>query len=112
MATIGEYIKERRTSIPGLTQPGLAERLKAYGVDRDWSTIAAWETDKNPVPIDVIPALALALEEKSTNKLYDLAGVVQNLTGSQIIRLLADADESDVQMLTEQIESHFKYKKK
>lgn len=112
MTTLGAYIKERRNQLNRMTQKQLAERLAKYGVYRDHTAIAAWEADTNPVHMDVIPALALALEEKSPNKLYDLLGVVENLSGADIVRLLSDAEPSDIAYLTEMVKSHFKNKPK
>ena len=96
--TLGQYIAKRRKRI-GLTQEDLAKRLQAYGEYRAASTIAGWETDKQPVPIDFLDTLARALEESSPVQLYKLAGVLAKLPGAALIEMLDGLPLKDVQMV-------------
>lgn len=86
-AQLGDYIAARRRALR-LTQAEISERLQSYGVERSASAIANWETGKQSIPIEILPALANALEEQSVVQLYALAGVLANLPGAEIVRLL------------------------
>lgn len=85
--SLGDYIASRRRALR-LTQAEISERLMSYGVDRSASAIANWETGKQVIPIEILPALAGALEEKSVVKLYALAGVLANLPGADTASFL------------------------
>lgn len=85
--SVGEYIARRRKALH-ITQVDLMNRLAKLGVERKPSTIANWETGQSPVPQELIPALARALEEPSPTTLYELAGVIDQLPGGQIVKLL------------------------
>lgn len=87
MVTTGAYIAARRMKLR-LTQEELSERLKGYGVDRAASTLANWEADRGSIPIEIIPALAKALEEPSPVTLYELTRVLENIPGNTIVKLL------------------------
>lgn len=109
--TIGQYIKRRRKTLH-LTQKELSERLKARGVDRDATTLASWESGRAIVPIEYIPQIADALEEESPNNLYDLAGVIENLKGADVVRLLHNATAQDLEYILDLIRVHLKHSKK
>lgn len=108
MDTMGGYIKARRKAIH-ITQEELSNRLKSRGVDRDPAIISKWERNKSPVPLDIIPTLAAALEESSPNRLYDLAGVIQNLKGADVVRLLEQATSQDIEYILDLIRVHLKH---
>lgn len=83
---LGKFVADRRASLR-LTQEEVVERLRQHGVDRAATTLANWEAGRQPIPIDLLPELAKALEA-STVTLYEHAGVLANLPSSEIIKLL------------------------
>jgi len=87
MNELGNYIAVRRKDLR-LTQEEVAERMRSHGVDRAATTLANWEAGRQVIPLEVIPALAEALEEKSPAKLYDYAGILAGIPGSRIVKLL------------------------
>ena len=91
--TLGRYIAERRRTLR-LEQKDISRRLKDYGVERATTTVAGWENGQN-VPSDLIPALAKALEV-SPVRLYELAGVLAELPGSEIIKLLDGLPQKEI----------------
>ena len=86
MATLGQYLSQRRQQLR-LTQQEVGDRLRNLGIDRATPTIAHWENDRQKVPIEFIPELAQALETSPVT-LYDYAGVLDKLPGSEIIKLM------------------------
>lgn len=94
MQSLGSYISARRNTLR-LTQEEVSERLRSYGIERTAPTIAKWETDKQPVPIELIPALAKALED-SPVRLYELAGVLAELPQAEILKLLDGLPKSEL----------------
>lgn len=84
---LAKYIADRRHFLR-LTQEEVAERLRAQGINRVSATIANWETGRQAIPLEVIPALANALVELTPVRMYRLAGVLDNLPGSEIIEML------------------------
>lgn len=103
--TLGDYIASRRRALR-LTQAEISERLQSYGVDRSASAIANWETGKQAIPIEILPALANALEEQSVVQLYALAGVLANLPGSEIVRLMDRLSTDDRARIVRMIEAY------
>lgn len=87
MNELGNYIAARRKDLR-LTQEEVAERMRSHGVDRAATTLANWEAGRQVIPLEIIPALAEALEEKSPAKLYDYAGILSGIPGSRIVKLL------------------------
>lgn len=100
---LGVYIRKRRRALD-MTQKELSERLKGMGVDRSPFAISNWETGRQVVPLDLLPAIAQALEEPSAFHLYDLLGVIDNLPGSQIVRALGNADINKLDRINKYIE--------
>lgn len=97
--TLGQYIAKRRKRI-GLTQEELAKRLEGYGQYRAASTIAGWETDKQPVPLEFLDTLATALEENSPIKLYKKAGILAKLGEiGTLVEALDGLPSQDVRMV-------------
>lgn len=96
----GEYIKIRREALR-LTQKDLSERLEQMGIDKAATTISSWEAGRGPVPVDVIPALAQALEEPSPLRFYELSGILDNIPGKEVVKLLENASLDDIQMVYE-----------
>lgn len=90
---IGDYIRRRRKTI-GLTQDELARKL-----GRASSTISQWETESEPVPMDMLKAISDALEEPSPVKLYDLAGVLADLPAAELVRMLDGATNSQLRLI-------------
>ena len=86
---LGRYIAESRNKLH-LTQKEAAER-----VNRAESTIANWETGHQKVPPEMFPALAQALG-MSLVKLYELAGMLAELPGSEIIKLLDGLPQEEI----------------
>lgn len=103
--SLGDYIASRRRALR-LTQAEISERLMSYGVDRSASAIANWETGKQVIPIEILPALAGALEEKSVVKLYAFAGVLANLPGADIVRLMDRLTDDERIRITRMIEAY------
>lgn len=95
---LGQYIAKRRKRI-GLTQEELAKRLDDYGEYRAASTIAGWETGKQPVPMEFLDILARALEESSPVQLYKHAGVLAKLPAAALIEMLDGLPLEDVKMV-------------
>lgn len=87
MNDLGTYIAKRRNDLR-LTQKEVVERMRKRGVMRDATTLANWEAGRQIVPLEILPILAEALEEKSPAKLYDYAGILASIPGSSIVRLL------------------------
>ena len=108
--TLGEYIALRRKQL-GYTQEALAQELKRLGFQRDASSIASWETNRQEVPEDMLQALGTALKEPSLNRIYDLRGLMDGLQGADILRLLADQPPEVVEMATRLIETLVQNKK-
>lgn len=92
---LAEYISQRRASLH-LTQKDLAERLKKLGYPRDATTIAHWEAKRYPVPLELIEPLSEALEEEAPDLLYELAGVLDQLRGGTIVKLLRNAPQEEI----------------
>lgn len=109
MTQLGKYIRQRRRSLD-MTQKQLGERLNAMGVKRSEFAISNWETGRQPVPIDLIPAIAAALEEVSLAKWYDMAGVVDAFNAAELIRLLDGASPADIDYITKMAKTFFKHK--
>lgn len=82
MTDLGDYIQQRRKKL-GLKQYELAQR-----VNRSASLVSEWETGNQDVPLDLIEPLATALEERSPLTLYELAGLLKDLPGRDIVKLL------------------------
>jgi transcriptional regulator with XRE-family HTH domain len=99
--TLSEYIASRRNELR-LEQKEVSERLKRLGVDRAPTTVANWESGRQVVPLELIPALARALEESPVT-LYDYAGLLSELPGSEIIKLLDGLSDQDVAKLERMI---------
>lgn len=93
-----------------MTQKQLSERLQSVGIDRSPFSVSNWETGRQNIPLDLIPAIATALEEKSLAKMYDLAGVVDTFNCATLIRMLYDASTSDIEYITEMTKTYFKHK--
>lgn len=105
MTELGTYIGERRRRLR-LTQKEVSERLRSQGIDRDATTIANWETGRQEVPMELIPIIAKALED-SPVRLYELAGVLAQLPGSEIVKLLDGRSIEDVARIERLIRSYF-----
>jgi len=105
--TLGQYIAKRRRALR-LTQQMVSERLHERGVDRSAQTVAHWENDRQDVPNDILPHLSIVLEEKSPIRLYELAGILKNLPGAEIVKLLDGAPAEDVERIKRMIEGYFK----
>ncbi|MBZ0279389.1 MAG: helix-turn-helix domain-containing protein [Anaerolineae bacterium] len=103
--TLGDYIAWRRKALR-LEQRELVERLKARGVDRAVTTLSGWEHNKQQVPIDFIPALAEALEVSITT-LYEHAGILRNIPGSEIVKLLDGLPDEEVAKIQRMIAAYF-----
>ncbi len=86
---LGRYIAESRNKLR-LTQKEVAEK-----VNRAESTVANWESGHQKVPPDMLPALAKALQI-STVRLYELAGVLAELPGSEIVKLLDGLPQEEI----------------
>lgn len=91
---LGKYVADRRTALR-LTQEEVVERLRQHGVDRAATTLANWEAGRQPIPIEFIPELAKALED-STVRLYEYAGILDKLPGSEIIKLLDGLSDDEL----------------
>lgn len=91
---LGKYVADRRTKLR-LTQEEVVERLRQQGIDRASSTLANWEAGRQTIPIEYIPELAEALEDSAVN-LYDNAGILDKLPGSQIIKLLDGLSDDEL----------------
>ncbi len=109
MTKLGEYIRKRRRALD-MTQKGFSARLKSMGVNRSQFAVSNWETGRQTVPLDLLPPIAAALEEKSLANLYDLAGVVDAFSSADLIRLLNGATASDVEYITEMAKTYLKHK--
>ena len=101
--TLGDYIANRRRALR-LTQQEISERLHGYGVERSASAIANWETGKQSVPVEILPALANSLEI-SIVLLYAKAGILANLPGAEVVKLMDKLSESDRIKITRMIQA-------
>lgn len=101
--TLGDYIATRRRALR-LTQQEISERLRGYGVERSASAIANWETDKQSIPVEILPALANSLEI-SIVLLYAKAGILANLPGAEVVKLMDKLSESDRIKITRMIQA-------
>ncbi len=104
MSLIGDYIARRRRTLR-LTQTEVSERLSQYGVNRTSSTVAGWETDKQDPPVDILPALAKALEEPSVVQLYVAAGLFTSLPIERVAALFDSLDVSDQMVVADLVDS-------
>lgn len=93
--SVGVYIQQRRKALR-MTQVDLSKELARLGYDRASTTIANWEAGEYPVPLELLAPLARALKEPSPVILYDLAGVLDQIPGGQIVQLLSDAPQEEV----------------
>ncbi len=107
-SAIGQYLAKRRRALH-LTQSELANLLKQHGVDREESTIAGWERGHAQIPIELIPKIAEALGEPA-NRLYELAGVLDNIKGGDIAALLADQSDDTIETATNLVKTILKKK--
>lgn len=82
MTDLGDYIQKRRKKL-GIRQYELAQRI-----NRSASLVSEWETGNQDVPLDLIEPLAAALEERSPLTLYELAGLLKDLPGRDIVKML------------------------
>lgn len=103
--TLGDYIASRRKALR-LEQRELVARLKALGVDRAVTTLSGWEHNKQQVPVDFIPALAEALDVSITT-LYEYAGILENIPGREIVKLLDGLPEQEVAKIHRMIAAYF-----
>lgn len=101
---LGEFIAHRRKELR-LTQEEVVERMRSYGVDRASPTLGNWEAGRQAIPLEVLPALAQALELSSPVKLYDLAGVLANLPGGEIIKLFDGMSDSEIRRWARMIQA-------
>jgi len=101
--TLGEYIADQRRHLR-LTQQEISERLQSYGVNRTSSAVATWETGKQSIPVDILPALAQALEV-SVVQLYIKAGLLDGLPGAEVVKLMDKLGERDRIKITRMIEA-------
>jgi transcriptional regulator with XRE-family HTH domain len=97
--SLGDYIRRRRKA-QGITQDELASKVQRKG-----STISLWETDSEAVPVDMLPELARALEEPTPVHLYELAGILAHLPGSNIIRIMAGMSVEEVERFEAMVEA-------
>lgn len=102
--TLGDYIAARRTQLR-LKQEEVSDRLKKQGVDRAATTIANWEGNRQAVPMELIPAIAKALED-SPVRLYELAGVLSELPGREIVKLLIGLPDEDVARIERMVRAY------
>lgn len=93
--TLGEYVKSKRNELR-LTQEELAQRLENKGIQRTASTIAVWEAGRAEVPLEFINALAEALEESTPLRMLEIAGLLDNINGGDILRMLENASDEEV----------------
>lgn len=105
MTELGKYIRQRRRALD-LTQKELGERLERTGSKRSEFAISNWETGRQIPPIDIIPALARALEEQSIVKMLDLAGILDNLPEPDLIRLLETVSPVERKKIANMIKSY------
>lgn len=101
---LGDYIANRRKQLR-LTQQEVADRLESYGVARTASAIATWETGKQSVPLEIIPELAKALETSLVD-LYSAAGVLDDLPGARIIKIMDKLSDRSRANITRMIEAY------
>lgn len=87
------FIAQRRSEL-NLTQAELSEKLNDQGFFRAAATIATWETGKQPIPLEVLPQLALALET-SLATLYKLAGAFRTLPGAEVLEIIEKLPEKE-----------------
>lgn len=102
LMSIGDYIRKRRKSL-GLTQDDFAQRLK-----RTAPTVSQWETEAEPVPMDMLDEIARALEEPTPVRLYELAGILARLPGHKIITLLDGMSLEEVKRFEAMVEAMVK----
>lgn len=103
---LGKYIRQRRRALD-LTQKELGERLAGMGIKRSEFAVSNWERGKQKPPIDVIPALARALEEQSVVKILDLSGILDNLPEPDLIRFLDTLPITERKRATKAVKSIF-----
>ena len=102
---IAAYIKRRRQE-ERLTQNDISARLTQAGYKRAVGTIANWETGRTRIPEDILPPLALALNERSPNKLLELSGVLGRMRGAEVLRLLNGMSDSDIQFVEQMVKAY------
>lgn len=102
---LGTYIAKRRKSLR-LTQEEISQRLRNYKIERTAATVANWETGRQPVPMELIPAIAAALEEESPLVMFELAGILDQIPGGNIAKLLKGASPEDMQRIERMIKAY------
>jgi len=103
--SLGEYIANRRRELH-LEQTDLVERLKARGVNRAVTTLSGWEQGRYQVPVEFLPAIADALEVSAV-KIYEQAGILDNIRGHHILKLLDGLPDSEVAKVERMIAAYF-----
>lgn len=102
--TLGRYIADRRRALR-LEQKEISQRLERLGSFRAPTTVANWENDRQTVPPEMIPALAKALE-MSPVRLYELAGFLAELPGSEIIKLLDGLPQEEIERVERMLRAY------
>lgn len=110
MDALSDYIAKRRRTLR-LTQEEVVERMRQYGVERAAPTLANWETGRQPIPVEALPALAAALEEKTPVRFYELAGILSYLPGAEIVKLLDGLPPEDIRRFARMIEAFLEEQK-
>ena len=83
-----------------MEQRGITQKAVASKVDKDQSTVSNWLNGVYDIPLDELPNIAEAIQEKTPIKLYSIAGLFAALPDSarRLIDMMHDAtpDEIDV----------------
>lgn len=101
---LGRYIAQRREELH-LTQEELAKRLRLYGLERSSTSVAKWEAG-GTVPVEILGIIAQALEEPSPIRLYELAGILDDVPGSEIVKMLYDVPTEDLRRIERLIRAY------
>lgn len=99
LMSLGDYIRKRRKA-KGMTQDELASK-----VNRAASTVSQWETEAEPIPIEMLDEIAAALDEPTPVHLYELAGILARLPGHKIIKMLDGMSVEEVKRFEAMVEA-------
>ena len=104
MSPIGEFIAKRRTQLR-LTQQEVIDALHLHGIERSTATLSNWEAGRQPVAIELLPAIAAVLDI-SLLDLYEVAGLLKDLPGVEILKLVNRMSDADRQRIFRMIQAY------
>ena len=88
-----------------LTQQEVIDALHLHGIERSAATLSNWEAGRQPVAIELMPAIAAALNI-SLLDLYEVASLLKNLPSVEILKLVNRMSDADRQRIFRMIQAY------